>query len=396
LGGLAAARLCAAADKWTPAHTVILILENHSFHQIVGDREMPFVNALAKDGALMTQAYFSQIPYGTVPRGYDAPLPSRPSQPNYLYLFSGHYQGIVPSWFQDPGSPYYGRALNDAAGNRFPEPLSRVSIGIGNNLIPPGMRPFVTPNLGAALIGSGKTYASFSESLPYPHYDAPDDASPIADLYRRKHNPTINWIDFGSRAVPYDTRRFLLPVETNLAFGATEDPVDGKRYRGFAVDAQGKPIGFDQLPTVSIVVPNEQHDLHSAGKAPANAWLEANIKPYADWARTHDSLLIVTFDEDGTTDASHGEPYLTGMHPIVTLFYGPPGKVVPGTYDERIDHLNVLATVLDRYGLLDAFKRDFLHAHEGAEAARQAANLRPIRDVFGEGAKLSPIGESPR
>jgi hypothetical protein len=395
-GGLLAVQPSMAGAPWVPAHTVILILENHSFHQIIGDRDLPFVNALAKDGALMTQAYFSQIPYGTVPRGYAAPLPSRPSQPNYLYLFSGHYQGMLPSWFQDPASPYTGTALNDAEGNRLPQPIHGTPTGIGNNLIPAGMRPFTTPNLGAALIAAGKTYASFSESLPHPHYDAPNDPSPIADLYRRKHNPTIDWIDFGGRTVPADKRRFVLPVETNLGFTASADPVDGKRSRGFAVDAQGKPIGFDRLPTVSIVVPNEQHDLHSAGKPPGNAWLEANIKPYAEWARAHDSLLIVTFDEDGTTDRSHGEPYLTGMHPIVTLFYGPPGKVVPGTYDERIDHLNVLATVLDRYGLLDAFKRDFLHAHEGAEAARQAANLRPIRDVFGEGAKLSPIGESPR
>jgi hypothetical protein len=145
---------------------------------------------------------------------------------------------------------------------------------------------------------------------------------------------------------------------------------------------------------VSIVVPNEQHDLHSAGKAACDAWLAANIKPYADWARDHDSLLIVTFDEDGTTNASHGEPYLTGIDLIFTLFYGPPGKVVPGRYDERIDHLNVLATMLDRYGLVEGFKRDFLQAHNGPEAANLATNLRPIRDVFGEGPKLAPIPES--
>ena len=145
---------------------------------------------------------------------------------------------------------------------------------------------------------------------------------------------------------------------------------------------------------MSIVVPNEQHDLHSAGKAACDAWLATHIKPYADWARDHDSLLIVTFDEDGSTNASRGDPYRTGIDPIVTLFHGPAGKVIPGTYDERIDHLNVLATVLDRYGLLEEFKRDFLQAHQGPEAENEAANLRPIRDVFGEGPKLAPIRES--
>jgi hypothetical protein len=252
----------------------------------------------------------------------------------------------------------------------------------------------MTPNLGAAVVASGRSFASFSESLPYPHYDEPGDPSPIADLYRRKHNPAINWIDLWGRTVAADKRKFLLPVEANLGFTNTRDPVDGRRYRGFAVDAEGGRIGFDRLPTVSVVVPNEQHDLHSAGYAACDAWLATHIKAYAEWARDHDSLLIVTFDEDGSTNASRGDAYRTGIDPIVTLFHGPAGKVILGMYDERIDHLNVLATVLDRYGLLEEFKRDFLRAHQGPEAENEAANLRPIRDVFGEGPKLAPIRES--
>ncbi len=300
----------------------------------------------------------------------------------------------MPNWFQAPGSAYRGTATNDAAGNRLPRPEPGTQVGIGNDLIPANLRPFTTPNLGAALIASGRSFASFSESLPYPHYDDPVDPSPIADLYRRKHNPAINWIDLWGRTVDPDKRRFLLAVEANLSFTNTTDPVDGKRYRGFAVDAEGNRIGFDRLPTVSIVVPNEQHDLHSGGKAACDAWLATNIKPYADWARDHDSLLVVTFDEDGSTNASRGDPYRTGIDPIVTLFYGPADKVIPGRYDERVDHLNVLATVLDRYGLLDEFKRDFLEVHQGPQAENEAANLRPILDVFGEGPKLAPIGDS--
>ena len=385
---------CAAAERWSPAHVVIVILENKSFQEIIRDREMPYLNALAQQGALMTRAYFAQIPYGIVPAGYSARLPARPSQPNYLYLFSGHHQGMLPAWFQDPRSPYVGNAINDPAGNRLPGPVLTTPIGIANALVPASMRPFTAPNLGAALMASGRTFATFSESLPHPRYDKEGDPVPIGDLYRRKHNPAINWIDFGSRPVAAEERKFLLPVETNLGFANTTDPHDGTHYRGFAVDAQGNRIGFESLPTVSIVVPNEQHDMHSAGKQACNVWLEAHIKPYADWAREHDSLLIVTTDEDGTTNSSHGNPYQTGIDPIVTFFYGPPGKVIPGRYDERIDHLNVLATVLDRYGLLEEFKQDFMRVHRGPEAENMGANLRPIRDVFAEGPKLAPIPES--
>jgi hypothetical protein len=383
-----------AADKWSPSHVVIVILENKSFSGVIGDAELPYLNALARQSALMTRAYFAQTPYGIVPAGYSGRLPARPSQPNYLYLFSGHHQGVVPSWFQDPASPYTGTAVNDPRGNHLAAPLSNTPIGVGNNLIPASVRPFTTPNLGAALFASGRTFASFSESLPYPRYDGAGDLSPIADLYRRKHNPAINWVALGSRPVAADQRRNVLPVESNLGFTETTDTHDGTRYRGFAVGAQGNRIGFEELPTVAIVVPNEQHDMHSAGKHACDAWLEAHIKPYADWAREHDGLLIVTTDEDGTTNATRGDPYMTGIDPIATFFYGPPGKVVQGKYDERIDHLNVLATVLDRYGLLEAFKRDFLQAHRGVEAENMAANLRPILDVFGEGPALAPIPQS--
>jgi len=382
---------CVAADTWRPAHIVIVVLENSSFGQIIGSRDMPYLNALAQGSALMTRATFGQTPYRIVPQGYDAPLPARPSQPNYLFLFSGHHQGVLPNWFQDPSSPYVGTAINDAAGNLLPSPVTKTAVGVGNSLIPAGARPFTTPNLGAALIAGGRSFASFSESLPHPRYDGAGDPSSLVDEYRRKHNPTINWVELSDRPIPADKRRFVLPVEANLGFVNTAEPGAGKRYRGFAVDEHGRPIGFERLPSVSIVVPNEQHDLHSAGKAAGDAWLEGNIKPYADWARDHDSLLIVTFDEDGSTNASRGDAYQTGIDPIVTLFHGPASKVIPGMYDEPIDHLNVLATVLDRNGLLDAFKRDFLQAHRGSEAANEAANLRPIRDVFGEGEKLAPI-----
>lgn len=349
-----------AAPTWTPAHTVIVVLENRSARQIEGNKDAPYLNTLAQGGAYMARAYFAQTPYGILPSGHSYYLPARPSQPNYLYLFSANNQGV--------------------------------RVGIGNGLIPASMRPFTTPNLGAAVINAGGTFSSFSESLPYPHYDDPVDpggteAKP--DLYRRKHNPVINWVNLTARRLPGDKSRFVLAVSVNLGFANTHDPVDGKDYRGFAVNARGNPIGYDQLPTVSIVIPNEQHDAHSDSIAAADAWLGAHIKPYADWARTHNSLLVVTWDEDGSTDASHGDPDKTGQDTIFTVFYGPTNAVIPGRYAERIDHLNVLATILDRHRVLTQFRSDFLEAFgRSAEGRAEFANLVPIKDLFGEGPPL--------
>ena len=54
---------------------------------------------------------------------------------------------------------------------------------------------------------------------------------------------------------------------------------------------------------------------------------------------THDSLLIVTWDEDDDVHGNH----------IPTIFTGQ--QVRPGTYPQRITHYNVLATIEAAYGL---------------------------------------------
>jgi len=384
------------ADLPSPAHTVIVVLENHSASQVYGEKlsfpDMPFLKSLAQDGAVMLNARFAQTPYGRTPVGYTGPLPSRPSQPNYLYLFSGNNQGVLPEYFAlgtpAPGYPYSGSASNDTNGDLLDSTRSGVATGIGNRVIPQAMRPFTTPNLGAAVQVHGGSFLSFSESLPYPAYDE-ETFDSGAGLYKRKHNPVINWIDLGTGKKDIAKRSALLPLSANLGFLPTTDPATRQRYRGFALDPEGNPLAFDQLPTVALVVPNQDHDAHDASLAEADRWLERNLGPYAQWARKHNSLLIITFDEDGSTRSAPGGAKKAGIDTIPTVFYGP--MVKSGRYDEPIDHLNVLATALALHADLEAFDRDFSAAYTGDEAARERANLRPIRDIFGAGPALTPL-----
>lgn len=383
LGVLAAACGRVPAAGWRPDHTVIVVLENRSASQVIGSVDAPYLNSLVVTGALFENAYAATTPYATVRPGDSAQLAARPSQANYLYLFSASNQGVLPSWFQSPGSPYTGTASYDPQGRALPAPRGGEPVGIGNGLVPAALRPLTTPNLGAAIVAAGGTYASFSESLPYPAYDGEGDLEPTQDYYRRKHNPTVNWINLPQAVVPAAEQRFVLPVESNLGFLNTQDPHSGHRYRGFAVDADGQPIGFEQLPTVSLVVPDEQNDAHSASLAAADAWLAAHIQPYADWARSHNSLLIVTFDEDGG-------PGIGPPQPILTVFVGPPGQLAAGRYKQTVDHLNVLASVLERYGALHAFRRDFQAAFDTPEATRAYANLLPLTRVFSPPSRPQP------
>ncbi|MDE2593244.1 MAG: hypothetical protein KGL57_03320 [Burkholderiales bacterium] len=399
--GLALAAPSTESAPWRPDHTVIVVLENLSAHDatpaqrsegnapVFGPSNWSYFNQLAAKGAKFTHANFGRTPYGSN-------LPARPSQANYMFLFSAHNQGVLPPWFVDERSPYQGTALKDRQGRPLLAPRPG-KVGVANNTIPNRWLPFTSPNLGSAIMKAGASFASFSESLPYPSWNCGTDSTlvpceqswALTDQYRRKHNPAINWTDqmapTSERGLKGDLAHHVMPVTVNLGFDPTQDPVLKRSFRGFVKDENGKPLGFEQLPTVSIVIPNEQNDAHSNSAEAADGWLQRNLGPYAQWAQTHNSLLILTFDEDGSTDAKLGDPYQTGTHYIPTVFYG--AGIKPGVYEQTIDHLNVLSTVLWLNGALDAFQADFRQFYQvregsGSEAELEALNLKPITEVF--------------
>jgi phosphatidylinositol-3-phosphatase len=99
------------------------------------------------------------------------------------------------------------------------------------------------------------------------------------------------------------------------------------------------PGNYADLPTVSFVVPNLCNDMHDCSVATGDAWARGHLAPYASWARAHDSLLIVTFDEDNGTAANHIATFVVGA------------GVRQTTSDQRIDHYSLLRTLEDMYGL---------------------------------------------
>ncbi|OAB38269.1 hypothetical protein PMSD_07860 [Paenibacillus macquariensis subsp. defensor] len=59
-------------------HIIVVVEENHSYKQIVGNKKAPFMQSLMERGTLFTNAHGI----------------THPSQPNYLAMFSGSTQGI--------------------------------------------------------------------------------------------------------------------------------------------------------------------------------------------------------------------------------------------------------------------------------------------------------------
>jgi acid phosphatase len=156
-------------------------------------------------------------------------------------------------------------------------------------------------NLATQLAAAGLSFTGYSESMPSDGF-----TGCTAPKYARKHNP---WVDFTN-----------VPASANRTFAAF-------------------PTDYNTLPTVSIVVPNLCNDMHNCAILAGDKWTKAKLSAYATWAMTHNSLLIVTFDEDDKTSVNQIFTVMVGQH------------VRPGSYGEQINHYTVLRTIEDAYDL---------------------------------------------
>ena len=95
----------------------------------------------------------------------------------------------------------------------------------------------------------------------------------------------------------------------------------------------------DRPPRLAFVIPNVDHDMHDGTIAQADRWLRAKLSAYVTWARSHDSLLVVTWDEDDHSAGNHIATIVAGAH------------VRTGKYGTRIDHYRLLRTLEASFGL---------------------------------------------
>jgi acid phosphatase len=135
----------AAAELPTLAHVVIVVEENRSQANIIGNQSAPFINALAANGAMMAQSFAE----------------THPSEPNYLALFAGDTFGVTKDV-----CPVNGGAQ---------------------------------PNLGSELLAAGYTFVGYAEGLP-----SVGSAVCSAGKYARKHVPWANFTNIPpTNSVPF-------------------------------------------------------------------------------------------------------------------------------------------------------------------------------------------------
>lgn len=241
------------------------------------------------------------------------PLP----RPDHIVLVieENHSFGQI---IDSPAAPYFnelihqGALLTNSYGITHPSQPNYIALFAGSTEgIIANNCPLVltAPNLRSTLAQVGRSFGGYSEDLP-----AVGSTDCIVASYVRKHNPWVNWQSSPINQVPSSENR---------------------PFSDF-------PSDFNTLPTLSIIVPNQQNDMHD-GKDPdriqrADQWLKAHLSRYVQWAESHNSLLIVTWDEDDGKSDNH----------IPMILVGP--MVRRGRYDERIDHYGLVRTIAEMYG----------------------------------------------
>lgn len=210
--------------------------------------------------------------------------------------------------------------------------------GVTTDNVPTGT-PWTVPNLGASLLNAGFTFGGYSEDLPGVGSNVASSGG-----YARKHNPWVNWQGTGTNQIPSSCNMPLTMF----------------------------PTDFNQLPDLSFVVPNQDNDMHN-GSDPArivvgDEWVRTHLEAYVNWAMTHNSLFILTFDEDNNLYQNR----------IPTIFVGP--MVQPGTYMVNgYHHYDHLRTLEEMYGL------PYAGASASAEPILEVWNTTGIQNPSGNG-----------
>ena len=241
--------------------------------------------------------------FATPPGAAFAKTPPRPDHVVIVVLENHSYSQVA-------NEPYLtslrakSAVMTNSHGVTHPSQPNYLALWAGKTLATDNSCPhtFSAESLGSQLLKSGRSVIGYSESLPYAGYLGCGSGD-----YARKHNPLAN-------------------------FTSTRISSRNKPFSAF-------PSDFSKLPRVALVVPNLQNDMHDGSVARGDAWLKANIGPYATWALTHNSLLVVTWDEN---DGSAGNQ-------ILTLFEGQ--QVVAGRYGQYVNHYSVLHTIEAAFGL---------------------------------------------
>jgi phosphatidylinositol-3-phosphatase len=152
------------------------------------------------------------------------------------------------------------------------------------------------------------------------------------------------------------------PCSTAASAGAYTEAVDPFMHAARVRDAPGRcdwVLPFSRLhadlvgrrlPTVSFVVPDLHHDMHSGSVRAADAWLRRLVgELQANPVWRQDTRVVVTFDESNFRDVRSCCAGLGRGGRIPTIVAGP--EVTPGRDPTPYTHYSLLRSIEAAFGL---------------------------------------------
>lgn len=256
------------------SHIFLLVLENHSYSDVIGNPNMPYLNGLVSKNGLATQYYAD----------------AHPSLPNYFELTVGE-----------------GTSITGTDGDSFSGVVSQ-------------------DNVVRALGSAGKGWKSYLESLPSTGYSGGDSGP-----YLKRHNPFVYFSDVlqgstkANNVVPFtqlsaDLTSGSLPDYGFIAPNANDDAHNCPAGMSTCTDTQKLATTDQWLSTniqpllsnaafkdsLLIIVFDEAEDTdveHGGGQVPA-VLVSPLVKPgyQSTTFYQHESVLRLTMEGLGVSD----------------------------------------------------------------------------------------------
>jgi acid phosphatase len=263
------------AGQPTFDHVVLVVEENHSYADVIGNSSMPYFNSLASQYGLATQYYAN----------------AHPSIPNYMMLTTG-----VTETFDDN---FLGTISDD--------------------------------NVVRELVKAGKSWKAYAESLPSAGYTSGDSG-----LYARRHNPFTYLSDVqndsaqAANIVPFtqfaaDLGNNALPQYSFIAPNMLDDAHDGTLAQADAwLQTNIAPLlassAFQNNGLLIITFDEgDQSDISHGGGQIATLIISPSAKPgfQSQTVYQHQSVLRLSLESSGVNTF----PGFAGVAPDMTEFF---------------------------------------------------------------------------
>lgn len=314
-------------------HVFLIVMENHSFNEVIGGTNTPFINQLARSSRLAINYY----------------AVGHPSLANYLEIVGGSNFGIVndndPDWHNGSHDGNRNKPIAES-GKDVSTPARIAPFHIE---VPAAV--FVGRTIGDQLAAAGKGWKTYQENLPesgmvdrvdysdgiYSNLNAPQLAPrhSVQALYVAKHNPFV----------------YFARMQEN------SDAVDGlNNVAGFTgINGLYADLGSGKAPAFSFIVPDLCHDMHGADNVSALCANKATLLQMGDstvktlvtaiqdssiWQQGN-NIIIVLWDENDYSDTPNR------VAAIIDTNYGGRKRTSSRPYS----HFSLLKTLEAGFGL---------------------------------------------